>query len=400
LNLTAGQQRQLDRNQERLAALQEDVREQQEALWKKLYPDVSSGGAKQRSSHENFHEEDEVEDRTRHQSSILDEDGETEQSLALKFKAQYEQLARVRESHQQAENRASQLQKRAMLLEAAGDEDAFFARNEVDLAREKVQKLEAEEDKIGTALRELERLLRVANPKLSVDRKTGYIGIGPPPAPTPAELSSSSDRESEASFPPRTAAAATVPAFSAGQNDGFFVMPAPRPPSVETRTSETVSGPPISEQVDDSKSSMSSSVDLLPPPAPKRKRVLGPTLPPPSGSCADKSQSEASPESKRKFLLPPTARGTLSMLAATSSTSMQDSITGTHSSSTRRNGQVSVGSDQGDGSHGNTNANKISKPMKTSMETAVDPREDKWHAPRDQDGSGRTKLNEKFAGRY
>jgi hypothetical protein len=28
------------------------------------------------------------------------------------------------------------------------------------------------------------------------------------------------------------------------------------------------------------------------------------------------------------------------------------------------------------------------------------PKEDVWQAPKDQDGSGRTKLNDKFAGRY
>jgi hypothetical protein len=37
---------------------------------------------------------------------------------------------------------------------------------------------------------------------------------------------------------------------------------------------------------------------------------------------------------------------------------------------------------------------------KKVQKTVIDPKKDEWRAPQGQDGSGMTKLNAKFAGRY
>jgi hypothetical protein len=47
-----------------------------------------------------------------------------------------------------------------------------------------------------------------------------------------------------------------------------------------------------------------------------------------------------------------------------------------------------------------SSSSSSSQPAKPSAQTTVDLQKDEWRAPQDQDGSGKTKLNEKFAGRY
>jgi hypothetical protein len=49
----------------------------------------------------------------------------------------------------------------------------------------------------------------------------------------------------------------------------------------------------------------------------------------------------------------------------------------------------------------NTGLKPSSSPVpKKVQKTVIDPKKDEWRAPQGQDGSGMTKLNAKFAGRY
>jgi len=373
--LSDGQQRQLERNQERLAALQEDIREREGSLWKKLNPNANLPSSSKRLVDSGpdvgggiDDDEEEVEDRTAKRTSIIDRDGESEETLTRKWKDQFSRFQRIQAELMHAGKKASQLQQRASFLEVSGDEEAFFARNEYDLAMEKVKKLDKELETLKSALGDIEQLLMIANPKLTIDREKSYVGVIPPSRAT------ESDQTEFLPPPPRRR-----PSQGNGSDwvipkpleDGGFVVPAPRPPTNAVSAVDSDANRDTKRGF--SKKTKTESCDMLPPPPPKRKRALGPSLPPSTGV-------------KRDARVPVAPGGTLAMLAAASST---DPFATGHCPEKTKNRGVEAPKVTGDSS----------KRVKTAA-ISVDPTTDVWQAPKDQDGSGRTKLNEKFAGRY
>jgi hypothetical protein len=365
--LTEGQEKQLQRNAEREASLKKSILELEESLYNKLYPSdkVAGPSRKQKGEAESFsndEEEDDYFDRTKAKSTNMSDidnwigsEAESEKTLTAKWKALFLEHNEERRSLlPQAMDKVRALAMSMEKLQASGDEEAFFVRNDLLLANEELKKIESSMKSKERAMDEAERLLKVVNGKIRCDRETGYIGEGPQRSVAPVKHES------------------TDPTIRKSDGTGLDSMPPP-PPSSKGRVPD-IEQPPAEEQQSHTmlppppvKPSSAAKLDAdfaLPPP--KRKRVVGPSMTPP---CATKSAPSGTSASK------PLIGGTLAFLNGA-----------TNSMDTARDDRA------------NNAANK--KDLSRSSQRTIDPKQDVWRAPKGQDGSGYTKLNEKFGGRY
>lgn len=259
-DLTEGQERQLQRNSEREQALERQIVELEEALYDKLYPSssVETAGGQYRKNRQDKNNEvddhdddDDYYDRTkkdsgRHAASIGEDEAESEQSLTSKWKQMNDERKKKQNVDMaRAQSKLSSLQQHLEKLEQTGDEEAFFVKNDVNLAKESLQKVQLSIELVEKAMSDAEKLLKVVNPKIQYDRITGYIGIGPP---TPQ-----------------------IPSQSKILQDSKMLPPPIRRGVVESRALAETTSP---AEVD-------ADFGFIMP-APKKKRVLGPTMPPPS----------------------------------------------------------------------------------------------------------------------
>jgi hypothetical protein len=369
--LTEGQEKQLQRNAEGEEALKKSISDLEETLFDKLYPDKATKPTRTKKhstsvDDPSWEEEDDFFDRTKGNTNTRpseDAEAESEASLISKWKRFFQEQSTRREKYLlQAENRVSALQEKLSDLQANRDEDAFFVQNDLQLATESKTKIENEIRTVDASMDEVEKLLRIVNSKLEWDRATGYIGQGPPP---PAPPSGDSSATSNAMPPPPLPMQKTqVPRMQApalpDQRKGHPASEIMPPPSAPLGTSNDAS----------------KTFEM---PAPKRQRVIGPSVTLPSAPSSSSSSSispgpAAVPEpGRQKQHQHKRPVGTLSFLNALSA------------SDPKKNEITAVQS--------------ASKTIAASK-IPSNPKEDVWQAPKDQDGSGRTKLNDKFAGRY
>lgn len=345
IDLTDGQTRQLERNESRERQLRGDFATLESELIPKLFPSAKPSATKLSAEAQEFLREDEVDDRTRdimdNGDLELDPTGETEQSLTKKWKTMVLLLQANVTDSTRARQRLSLVEEKLSRLLEAGDEESFFVQNDAKIAKESVDKLESESQHISKSMLEVKRLLHVVNPKLYTDETTGYIGTRtqtrlPPPKTDESDISSFLEDES-------------------------FVMPPPALPQSSPPPQTNVdSSPAIHERREIEDGTLTTM--LLPPPPAKKTRVVGPSMPAPYA---------------RSKVAPPL--GTLAMLSA----------------ATSNHAVVAKSRSRGQSKEKSEKDSAIRKAA--SME---DGNIDVWQAPKDQDGSGRTKLNAKFAGRY
>lgn len=346
--LSDGQQKQLDRNAEREAALRKMIREREERLHDKL--NYKSNSTKKRSSNANNYDEedDDFFDRTKNDNNATElgvEDSESEETLTLKWKKFVGERQHLSSTVlAKAKQRVDTL--RQELKSMQDSEESFFIKNDLQLALEAEKKAESMLSKANSALDEIEKLLKVVNPKLQCDRTLGYIGKGS----TSAKETKSNERtEMSFSMPlPRPPKAAPMP----------MGPPSPMgpPAAIGLKKPETTSMPPPPSMQKDSQS-------MAPPN--KRKRVIGPAAVPPSNSAAEDRKP---PPSKAP------RTGTLAFLDR----------------------PTSVDNKPSKDKESKTSSTGTPKPFLSEDSYKIDV----WTAPKGQDGSGKTKLNEKFAGRY
>ena len=420
--LTDGQEKQLHRNQEREETLKKSIVDLEEALYDIIYPDKAAlaNEKKKKLAHKYDDEadgEDDFFDRTKHVEKDVVDDGESETTLIAKWEAQYEQQQYMIDSLlPRAEENVSVLKERLRRLEANGDDEtAFFVKNDLDLANETFGKIQREQTKTQQTMDRIERLLNVVNSKIVTDRNSGYIGEGIPPSPEARTTSNAVDDEkpinsiTHQEHPEMPPPPAELPAFERTMPpptmehtkmlppplNGVRMMPTPSanssfanmpPPSVGLTTSPSPPPPSRAPQPTMPPPKMQGNPkregagrfgnmnSIMPPPImppPKRKRVVGA----PSGCAATIPMMAPSPNSASSAF----ARSTGSTLAGIASMF-------------RSNGSPKSPRQTIESSH--------QKDLKSTSNSTMGSNEDVWQAPKDQDGSGITKLNAKFAGRY
>lgn len=371
-DLSDGQKTRLEQNRARIEELRGKIEEAEAELKEKIWGSSASGGRKKKSLHPSSDEmngdDDDIDDlydkTTSRKRGRDDESGEveTEQSLSSRWKELIADWHQKRRESSAMQRRVNQMASRVGAAEAAGDEDAFFMRNDLDLVQDNYKKLRRALEEIEKELSETEKLLRVVNDKLVVDRSSSFIGLASD-VPKAKKNDTKPDRIVMPPPPP--------PAMATGQG-GNAMMPRPavvmapppkRPSSVNTmmpppprpvlNDSTTMPPPPVVQSREPGKS----SADMAPPP-PKRGKPIGPSRGPgggvPGGGTLAAIRSAVAPQSPKIF--------------------------GSSDASSRPKG--------------------IGAAPPPNGFARGDSKEDKWQAPADQDGSGVTRLNKKFDGRY
>jgi len=363
--LTTGQEHQLQRNQQRSQELQEKITERERDLYEKLYPEERGSNTKKRRRKNDMlggddEDVDDFFDRTKddQSSSNIAGDGETEASLLEKWNTLQTKRRLLTAAWERASQKVVGLQQRLERLQAAGDDDVFFAQNDLTLAKEQAQKIEKDQEAIVKELEETKRLLKIVNPKLMLREESESVDSSAAMAPLPGrkivdETTDASSVMPPPSFRPETEVSPLTKEISTapGNNDdGGFMMPPPKRikaagpiPSLPEKAAT------IDEEKVQSKTPVTTNSNNV------SKPVKGPTRPPTA-----------------------ITGGTLAALAAATASGVRTKH-----------------------SHQANESGSYVKNQQEKQATTIDLQTDIWQAPKDQDGSGMTeKQKAKFAGRY
>ena len=390
--LTEGQERQLQRNAERESTLMDEIARVETELYYKLYPDEAPSARSSSSTSKRFasegedadEEDSDFYDRTKkssqQSSDQIDDEVESEQSMIVKWQALVKRVKQRLHGLKSAQAHEVALRERLKKLQEKMDEEAFFVQNDLQIAKESVQMIMAEEQKDQAKMRELERLLKFVNPKLVMDYESGYVGQSLPKVgekQKEQENPTSFDETAPSPFPPTPLSHSIIlpkPSPSGkDQDDVLTSMPPPPPfplsmhPDRHPRQNEighvgTASHKdiaPVERENNKQEEEKTESTNHVMPP-PKRKRLVGPSMPPPPSVAKGGAARQQ--------------HGTLAVLSSMPRSEMKSKLGNEHPS------------------------NAASSQAKTAI--ISDQRQDEWRAPEGQDGSGITKLNAKFAGRY
>ena len=398
VELTDGQRNQLMKNNDKLIALEgalKGLREKiEEGMYVAIYgkpmsrSSVSGGGGGGRDEYDRVGggggevDVDDFYDRTASSKRQRDGDsaGEAESEASL-----VQQWKMLIQSHSKQQTLISSTLKQCSVLHSQIDntqdeEEVFFLQNDLNLVNDNVEKATQRLDEIEQELKDVERLLKIVNPKLNWDRDEGLIGTDlqihvKRTKDCASENNSNGSKKEEVKSdvmmppPPKTVATSMdmpppQPIVTNATNEtnvSSFKNMMPPPPKVtmsepESSSNSFTSGHEATTEHHVNSIQKEEMVKSSPPPSTK-KRQLGPMRPPPSSAIG-------------------APQGTLAALQQFTS----------HSNSTANNNDLRV---------------KKQKTSNNGMSTTTfDPRKDEWNAPTDQDGSGRTSLHDKFKGRY
>ena len=371
-DLTTGQEHQLQRNRQRSQEIQEKINERERDLYENLFPSERAFDKKSRRRQKGHGgDDDDVDDffdRTKDSATTAGDggDGETEASLLATWKVLRGKHRGTSVASERTRQKLLQHQKRLEYLQARGDDEAFFAQNDLDLVKEQSRKLDHDLSVIDKEMTETKRLLKIVNPKLVLKEEDATTVLSstissmepPPGRKIIQEELTSTNANTSVVMPP--------PGEKSVSDDKGFMMP---PPNKRARTVEPVLPPP-----DISTTHTSTSTDAT--------SVKEATIPSPVAGSIDMASRDSFKKggmTKGPTRPPSVAMGTLAALtAATTSSNARKRSEGGHS----------------------TSYEKSSSRQQASASTTIDLKKDEWQAPKDQDGSGKTKLNAKFAGRY
>ena len=387
--LTQGQEHQLKRNEEREQQLQEQILTRENDLWGKLFPDQAGNKKrKRRRPNDLVDMDDEVDDffdrtQDKQQTSGLDkqqEEAETEESLLVKWRQLQKQLRGKEAVTDKAQQKVNHIQQRLDALHSAGDEEAFFVQNDLQLAQEQYDKLNQERKHIMKEMEETKKLMKIVNPNVDLEAQSAMApplgrkmmtmqpseeasAVMPPPVQKPSS-SNAYDNDNDMQPPPPV----QDPPLDK-KND--FMMPPPK--RIRTSTETAIAATAADTTSLSTSTANNNNNAKMPAPAPPlnkgSKVVKGPAMKGPAKG--------------------PTMGGTLAAL--------KNVTAGAHPTNTEN--ASSNHKMEGEKKEHAINDDDRTKKNATTIDLK-NLQEDTWQAPKDQDGSGYTKLNEKFAGRY
>lgn len=261
------------------------------------------------------------------------------EGLLLQFKSAKKRVAKTTSKRIAIQNQINAM--------AQEDEEYFFMKNDLDLALDEQGKAKAMVDSLAVQIDEIEKLLKVVNKSIMVDRDLLFVG----------------HRSQYEKL------------IKSTQDDHYTIAQ----PSINT------SQPKSQQEPERQPQGVLSQEMLMPPPSLPRP-VSTPTTR--DSDTTDSPEYTAAPYRKiRGPQLP--ARSTLDYLRH-ESTSVKSIVPPSLTANDERE------------RIGNTSSSSLSPPIQshTVKDDAYDTKTDHWVAPSGQDGSGFTRLNQKFQGRY
>jgi hypothetical protein len=318
-------------------------------LWRAINPSKSSGGGGPRPLFLAAADEDDVDDRTS-SSSYHDQISrvETEESLIAQWKKYHSEFQVCESAMNRYHGQIQDLLKKHSLEQISNgnhhyeeeEEEKFYRQNEITLLQESFDKYQTRRMDVLMAVKDIEQLFPFVNPKLVYDWKTGYIGTSHP------ALSGSKTLPPVTSTPPQPYQNSMLPSQA-------------MQPSQEIIKAST------------------SSEDIImmpPPPKPSQKTI---------------HSNSKSP--KDRIIMPPPSAKSLQQCQETIIQNPENTQTDSQNQKPKRQRLVGPALPR-------CTANLNHKENHTNLPSESDC--DNWMPPTDQDGSGRTKYNDRFQGRY
>ena len=395
VELTEGQRNQLTKNQDKLTALETSLRGLKDKIEEGMHVAIygkplnrqfqrSKGGDGYDRDGDDNDDVDDFFDRTtttRQRDNDQGEEVESEASLIEKWKVLLQSYSKQQTVVASTTKQCDKLQ--GQIDSAVDEEDAFFIQNDLNLVKDNVKKATCRLDDIEKDLKDVERLLKIVNPKLSWDREGGLIG-------TDLDI----DAKKAKYKAPESDNATTNAAEE--QNESIMMMPPP-PKTAATlstvATSFDMPPPPIMMATAAAKTAVS-TFDMMPPP-PKVTKSVPETM---SNAAEQEVITEhpvnpdrATPQEETEQPSPPPPQRKKRQLGPMRPT---QTAAGTHGTLAALKQFTSHSNEASNNTH------HAKKQKKSNDDSKFDPRKDEWNAPSDQDGSGRTSLHDKLKGRY
>lgn len=374
--LTHGQSAQLARNQEREESLIREIAEQEDALRLRMEGDgngeksrVGKATAKRKQYLDNLFQDEEVEDRTENVKKNSAQGLDDEKSLTIRWKKSMKKLKDIDKVLLFARRKVETLQMTlSSMSHTADDSDQFFVKNDLELANDDFENKKKEKQSILNELDVTEKLLKLINEKIVIDRKTLYVGnkisyvsSNEKVSPLKRKLNESSSMPPPPSLPRRE----TCPQGSS------YMMPPP-PSMLKSNTISMPPPPSLQKKIDSAVEPL-----MIPPPT----RQIGTDRNPSRGTTNNKNVTGT--ETRPIMPLPKRQVGP-------ERKSLKGTLDIVRESMNSAQGLKSTLMLKTDKSASNTKTNN----------NMVDEKRNLWRAPKGQSGDGFTKLNEKFAGRY
>lgn len=422
-HLSTGQERQLERNDEKIEQLEYQIENRKSEFYDKFNNTTStehgnsSCSRKRKKPKEEYDDDDHDSyfDRTINQNiESTSRDVETEESLIIKWKDKFANKSRLMITLTKATNIVNQYeQKLKNLVNGSGNEnveDAFFLQNDLSIAKENHMKIQMEMNRIEESLFDTKRLLAITSPHLNVNIENGeIIKLISKSKPKNETMTKKSDLTSTSMDSPLKKSNVV----DCNRNQHVHSL---SPTSSSTFTSPFLNDnmpPPPSQRVNRTTSTHNGT----------RGQATEPNGT--GGSLPTNLCKEIENRSVSSHMIPPTTIQKLSTTKEDSKKKTNRSIVQPHSTlevvfgATKKDSGSSSSVEDNDMPQGiesidrhvpkrrqtvvpihRTNAMVTAFDNSASSTENVDTCADSWHAPNDQDGSGYTKLNSKFHGRY